>query len=107
VLEANQQLVARGARNTGRLVEAGDVALLEHDPREIALEPARRDLDRLVGAHDPVADAGEEIGDWIGHRHVITSCSWSCRGCSRCARARGGRYGTARTCRTPRAGRRT
>jgi hypothetical protein len=22
-----------------------------------------------VGGHDPVADTGQEVSDWIGHRH--------------------------------------
>ena len=48
--------------------EALDVALLLQDPRHLALEPWR-DLDRLVRGDDPVADAGQEVGDRIGHGH--------------------------------------
>src|SRR4051812_4415240 len=69
VLELHEQLVARGAGHAGGLVEALDVALLGQDPRHLALEPARGDLDRLVRGHDAVADPGQEVGDGVGHAH--------------------------------------
>ena len=61
-------------------LEGLDVALLAQDPRELGLERGGRDLDRLVGGHDPVADARQEVGDGVGHRHAITSSTSSCRG---------------------------
>ena len=48
---------------------AVDVALLAAGCGRAPLELGRRDLDRLVGGHDAVADAGQEVGDGVGHAH--------------------------------------
>ena len=49
-----------------------------------------------------VADAGQHVGDRVGHRHrrrlLLTSSPWSRRGSRRRAPARAGRSGTGRTC---------
>src|SRR4051812_48769320 len=77
VLEPNHDPLARLA---GADLEALDVALLVEDAGHLALELRIGDDDLLVGGHDPVADAGQEVGDRIGHRHAITSSTSSCRG---------------------------
>ena len=46
-----------------------DVALLHEDPRELRLQFGGGDLDGLVRRVDRVADAREEVGYRIGHRH--------------------------------------
>ena len=54
-----------GAAGAARLDgEALDVALLVEDPRELALEPRRRDVDVVVLRRAMrVAHAREEVGD--------------------------------------------
>src|SRR5918994_7468201 len=83
VLEAYDDPLAGGAGAALDRLEGLDVALLAQDPRELLLELRRRDLDRLVRGHDPVADPGEEVGDGVGHAHADppTSSTSSCRGC--------------------------
>src|SRR5215204_5407847 len=56
VLQADDDPLAGGAWAALDRLERLDVALLAQDPRELLLELRRRDLDRLVGGHDPVAD---------------------------------------------------
>src|SRR5215216_5795020 len=62
VLQVHDDAVAGGAGTALDGLERLDVALLAQDPRELLLEPRRRDLDRLVGGHDPVADPRQEVG---------------------------------------------
>src|SRR5215211_3201796 len=86
----------------GRLVDRVvlDVALLLEDAGHLLLQARGRDGHLALLGHGAVAQAREEVGDGIGHRHGATSSTSSCRGCSRRARARAGRCGTARTCGT-------
>src|SRR5690349_23461262 len=89
-------------------VVAVDVPLLGEDPRALGLELGRRDVDRLVGGLDRVADPGQEVGDgvgacahgllWFWDVLLVTTKTWSCQGQSRCGPSRAGRYGTGRTC---------
>src|SRR5450755_2640789 len=91
-----------GLLDRGRLqLVALDVALLLEDPGQLALELRGRDRDVLVLRLGCVAQARQEIGDGVGHRHEgATSSTWSFRGRIRCARARAGRSGTRRICGT-------
>jgi hypothetical protein len=69
VLQVHAQQLA-GMLGAGRLgLEVADVALLLEDAGHLALEVGGRDVHGLVGRGDPVADAREEVGDGVGHRH--------------------------------------
>src|SRR5581483_8651156 len=79
-----------------------DVSLLLEDAGQLALESRGGNRHVLVLRERRVAQAGEEVGYGIGHRHrPLTNSTWSSRGHIRCARARAGRSGTRRTCDTP------
>src|SRR4051812_25112263 len=79
VLELDDEGVVRHALGGVAHLVGADVALLLQDPRHLDLQARRRDLDGLVRGLDAVADAGQEVGDGIGHRHAITSSTSSCR----------------------------
>src|SRR5262249_15695709 len=70
VLEAHAQGLA-DARGLGRVVL--DVALLLEDAGDLGLEVGSRDVHILEVRLEPVADAGEEVGERVGHRHGVTS----------------------------------
>src|SRR5436190_564842 len=83
VLQAQHDLVAGTTGLGGLHLEALDVALLGQDPGKLALEPRARDGHDLLVGPRRVADAGEEVGDGIGHGHAAiapTSSTWSSRG---------------------------
>src|SRR3954471_18413813 len=73
VLQADDDLLAGVPGDAGLRVVALDIPLLGEDARHLGLEPRRGDLDLLVGGHDAVADAGQEVGDGIGHGHRSTT----------------------------------
>src|SRR3954463_8976274 len=98
VLQPDEDAVAGAPGLAGNDLVALDVALLREDPGHLLLELGRGDLDRLVRGHDPVADARQEVGDGVGHRHGATSSTSSCRGYSRCGPSPAGRCGRGRTC---------
>src|SRR5215208_2322509 len=61
------QLDPQRAADPGGLdLVAVDVALLGEDARQLGLEGRSRHRDLVVVGAQSVADAGEEIGDWIG-----------------------------------------
>src|SRR4051794_32669489 len=66
VLQAHADDLARMLGVGRDDVVAVDVALLVEDPRALGLELGRRDVDRLVGGLDRVADPGQEVGDGVG-----------------------------------------
>src|SRR6266545_3845984 len=74
-----------------------DVALLGEDPAHLLLETRRRHLDFRVLRGDRVADAGQVVGYRVGHHQrqpaLITSSTWSSRGCTPGARAPAGTVG--------------
>src|SRR3954451_25159282 len=57
VLQLHAHALARVLLVRRQHLEAVDVALLAQDPRHLALELGRGDVDLLVGGDDPVADA--------------------------------------------------
>src|SRR4051794_32399804 len=66
VLEAHVQLLAdAGALDRPAL----DVALLLQDPGQLRLHLRVRDHDLVMARMQPVADAGQEVGDRVRHRH--------------------------------------
>src|SRR5215470_18162675 len=48
-----------------------DEAFIAQDLGDAQLDDRARTLDELLAGADPVTDAGEEISDWISHRHRI------------------------------------
>src|SRR5258706_9904002 len=94
---------------TSRVVahgEALDIALALKDGRERLLQLRGRHAHLVVHRHVGVAEAGEHVGDRVGHRHrrtsPLTSSPSSRRAPRRRAPSRGGRCGRARTGGTPR-----
>src|SRR6185369_13475799 len=81
-------------------LEVLDVALVLQDAGELHLEARRRDVGLLVAGGQRVPDAGEEVGDGIGHVHLALLTTTPCRrrGCTRRGRGCGSRCGRGRTC---------
>src|SRR3954453_2123434 len=71
VLQADGDQLAGMVLGGRHDLEGVDVALFAQDPRHLALELGRGDLDRLVRGVDRVADAREEIRDGVGHGHGL------------------------------------
>ena len=111
VLAGGSRQLARAPSAPAADVVGLDVALLVEDPRELGLQLRGRHLDGLVGGRMRVADAGQEVGDRVGHRHGVstlllprvtqaallrhTARTWSSPGSGPGARARAGRSGKA------------
>src|SRR5215211_548257 len=106
VLEPDPDHLPDGSRLDG---ESLDVALLLEDPRHLALELGRGNLDRGVLRRDRVAKLGQVVGYGVGEHAslLVTNSTWSCRGCSPCGPARARRACTGRTCGSRPAGART
>src|SRR3954447_11073087 len=77
-LDADQRARVVSGRRLG--LPRLDVALLGEDAGHLALELRSGDLDDVVLGTDRVADPREVVGDRIGHRHVATGSTSSCRG---------------------------
>src|SRR5215207_734374 len=78
VLEPDDNPLAGGTGTALDGLERLDVALLAQDPGELLLELRRRDLDRLVGGHDPVAYPRQKVSDGICHGHRSEPSTRAC-----------------------------
>src|SRR5262245_57777404 len=83
-----------------------DVALAAQDLGDGAHEARRGDVDGRLPHADRVADAGEQVGDRVGHRHGRPPTTTPCerRGSAPGAPCSGSRGGTRRTCGSTRGG---
>src|SRR5829696_976531 len=95
VLEAHTERLAHAGR---RYLVGLDVPLLLQNSGDLGLEARGGHLNDVVLRGDAIADARQQVSDRIGHRHPVTSSTWSGRGRSPRARPRAGRFGTGRTC---------
>src|SRR5262245_37184279 len=74
VLEEQPQRLRRRRRLGGRLVErleALDVAFVLQDARDLSLQPRRRHVHAGVLGRHRIADPGEHVCDWIGHKSAF------------------------------------
>src|SRR5690606_6693882 len=104
VLHVDVQELARTRRVVGH-GEPDDVALLLEQAGEGLLQLGGRHPDVVVHRDVRVADAGQHVGDGVGHGHVVlpplTSWPWSRPGSLPRVRALAGTRGRGRTCGTP------